>query len=108
VLLRVGLLIFLPAGTWDYPNAWLFMGLLFVPMFCVGLILFIKSPDMLQKRLHAKEKRQEQKGLIAVSSLLFVAGFVLAGFNFRFGWFLMPKGVVIAASILLLIGYGLR
>lgn len=106
-VLIVGLLTFLPAGTFHYPNAWLFMGLLFIPMFCVGIILIFKSPEMLEKRLNAKEKESQQKGLIVWSSLIFIVGFVLSGLNYRFGWFVLPVWVVIAAAVLLIVGYGL-
>lgn len=106
-VILVGLVTFLPAGTWNFPNAWLFMGLLFIPMFSVGMVLLVKSPEMLRKRLNAKEKETAQKGLILLSGVLFIGGFVLAGLNFRFGWLILPKGVVIAASVLLLAGYGI-
>lgn len=101
----VGLLTFLPAGTFNYPNAWLFMGLLFIPMICVGIILIIKSPKMLEKRLNAKEKESEQKGLVLWSALIFITGFVIAGLDFRFSWFELPLWLVIVAAILLLCGY---
>ena len=106
-LLLVGLLIFLPAGTFCYTYGWLFVGLLFVPMLIAGLVMLFKSPDFLKKRLDAKEKQATQKGVLAFSGLMFIAGFVVAGLDFRFGWSYMPDWVVIAASALFLIAYGL-
>jgi len=106
-LLLVGLLIFLPAGTFGYTYGWLFVGLLFVPMLIAGFVMFFKSPDFLKKRLDAKEKQTTQKGVLAFSGLMFIAGFVVAGLDFRFGWSYMPDWVVIAASALFLIAYGL-
>lgn len=104
-LLLVGLLIFLPAGTLGYPYGWLFLGLLFVPMLIAGFVMLYKSPDFLRKRLDAKEKQGKQKGVVAFSGLMFVAGFVVAGLDFRFGWSNMPRWVVITASVLFLIAY---
>ncbi len=106
-LLLVGLLIFLPAGTFHYVYGWLFAGLLFAPMLIAGFVMFFKSPDFLKKRLDAKEKQATQKGVLAFSGLMFIAGFVVAGLDFRFGWSYMPDWVVIAASVLFLIAYGL-
>ena len=106
-LLLVGLLIFLPAGTFHYTHGWLFAGLLFVPMLIAGFVMLFKSPDFLKKRLDAKEKQATQKGVLAFSGLMFIAGFVVAGLDFRFGWSYMPDWVVIAASALFLIAYGL-
>ena len=103
----VGALIFWPAGTWDYPYGWLFMGLLFIPMVIAGFVMLAKSPEFLAKRLDAKEKRNAQKGVLAYAGLMFVAGFVVAGLDFRFGWSVMPKTVTIVASVLFLIAYGL-
>ena len=104
-LLLVGLLIFLPAGTFAYPYGWLLVGLLFVPMLIAGFVMLFKSPDFLKKRLDAKEKQGKQKGVVALSGLMFIAGFVVAGLDFRFGWSKMPPWVVIAASALFLISY---
>ena len=106
-LLLVGLLIFLPAGTMRYTNGWLFVGLLFVPMLIAGFVMLAKSPEFLKKRLDAKEKQGTQKGVVAVSGLMFIAGFVVAGLDFRFGWSNMPVWVVITASVLFLIAYAL-
>ena len=106
-LLMVGLLIFLPAGTLSYANGWLLIGLLFVPMLIAGFVMFFKSPEFLAKRLDAKEKQATQKGVLAFSGLMFIAGFVVAGMDFRFGWSKMPQAVVIVASVLFLVAYGL-
>lgn len=106
-LLLVGALLFLPAGSFGYWNACLFMCLLFLPMLLLGIVLLIKSPTLLEKRLGAKEKEQTQKGVVAISGVLFVAGFVVAGLDFRFGWSEVPVWVVIAASAVLLLSYGL-
>jgi protein-S-isoprenylcysteine O-methyltransferase Ste14 len=106
-LLLVGLLLFLPAGTLWYPYGWLFLGLLFIPMLIAGFVMLAKSPDFLKKRLDAKEKQGTQKGVVAFSGLMFIAGFVVAGLDFRFGWSRMPTWVVITASVLFLAAYGL-
>ena len=106
-LLFVMVLLFLPAGTFGYPNGWLFIGLLFLPMLLLGAILFIKAPNLLEKHLNAKEKEGTQKGVVAFSALFFVAGFVIAGFDFRFGWSYVPSWAVAVASIILLISYAL-
>ena len=106
-LLLVGLLIFLPAGTLCYTYGWLFIGLLFVPMLIAGFVMLAKSPEFLKKRLDAKEKQGTQKGVVALSGLMFVAGFVVAGLDYRFGWSTMPTWVVITASVLFLVAYAL-
>lgn len=106
-LLMVGLLIFLPAGTLSYPYGWLLIGLLFGPMLIAGFVMLAKSPEFLKKRLDAKEKQAAQKGVVAFSGLMFVAGFVVAGLDFRFGWSDMPTWVVITASVLFLVAYAL-
>ncbi len=106
-LILVGLLLFLPAGSFAYPNGWLFIGLLFVPMLILGVVLLIKSPKLLEKRLDAKEKENTQKGVVAVSGLLFVVGFVVAGLDYRFGWSNVPSWVVITASVVVLVSYAL-
>lgn len=104
-LLMVGLLIFLPAGKLSYTYGWLFIGLLFVPMLIAGFVMFFKSPDFLAKRLDAKEKQATQKGVVALSGLMFVAGFVVAGLDYRLGWSRMPLSVTIIASALFLAAY---
>ena len=106
-LLLVGLLIFLPAGTLAYTCGWLLLGLLFAPMLIAGFVMLFKFPELLKKRLDVKEKQAAQKGVVAFSGLMFIAGFIVAGLDFRFGWSTMPDWVVIAASVLFLIAYAL-
>ena len=106
-LLLVGLLIFLPAGTLSYFCGWLLVALLFGPMFLAGLVMLWRSPDFLKKRLDAKEKQATQKSVVAFAGLMFIAGFVVAGLDFRFGWSAMPTWVVITASVLFLTAYAL-
>lgn len=98
-------MLFIPAGTIYYTNGWLFIGLLFVPMFIVGVVLFIKNPELLRKRLNAKEKESEQKEVVLFSGLMFLSGFMIAGFNYRFNWINISNIVVIIASILFLFSY---
>ena len=106
-LLLVGLLIFLPAGTLAYPYGWLLIGLLFGPMLIAGFVMMARSPEFLKKRLDAKEKQAAQKGVLALSGLMFIAGFVVAGLDFRFGWSDMPAWIVVSAAVLFLIAYAL-
>ncbi|MBR6352289.1 MAG: isoprenylcysteine carboxylmethyltransferase family protein [Firmicutes bacterium] len=106
-LLLAGLLLFLPAGTFGYWQAWLLIGILFVPMFIAGLIMMKKSPELLRKRLNVKEEQNEQKLVILFSGLLFLAVFVIAGLNFRFGWIVLPAAVSYAAAAVFLAGYAL-
>lgn len=106
-LLLVGLLIFLPAGTLAYPGGLLFLCLLFVPMLLMGIVMLARARDLLAKRLDAKEKQAAQKGVQSLAGLVFMAGFVLAGLDFRFSWSDVPLPVVIAASVIFLIGYAL-
>lgn len=106
-LIFVGLLLFLPAGTFAYPNGWLFIGLLFVPMLLLGVMLLIKAPDLLAKRLNNKESEGEQKAVVGLSLLMFLAGFILSALDFRFGWSHMPKAVVVVAAVILLVSYAL-
>ena len=106
-LLLVGLLIFLPAGTLAYPGGILFLCLLFIPMLLMGIVMLARARDLLAKRLDAKEKQAAQKGVQSLAGLVFIAGFVLAGLDFRFSWSDVPMPVVIAASVIFLIGYGL-
>ena len=98
-------LIFLPAGTIKFFNGWLFICLLFVPMLILGTVLFIKSPDLLKKRISSKETEKTQKGVIAFSALFFIAGFIVAGLDFRFGWSQLPLWATVAASVILLVSY---
>ena len=103
--LLVGLLIFLPAGTLAFAKGWLFMGLLFGPMFIAGLVMLAKSPEFLAKRLDVKEKRSAQQGVVKLSGLMFIAGFVVTGLDFRFGWSVMPRAVTVVAAVLFLLAY---
>ena len=104
-LLLMGLLLFLPAGTFAYPQAWLLIGILFVPMFLAGLVMLFKSPDLLRSRLNAKEEQADQKQVIALSGLMFIAAFVLAGLSFRFRWLLLPDWVSWVFAVVFLLGY---
>ena len=104
-VLVIGLLLFIPANTINYWNGWLFMGLLFIPMFIAGIVMMIKSPDLLRKRLNAKENENEQKLVILFSGLMFLFGFIIAGLNYRYNWIPMPNIVVIVSSILFLVAY---
>ena len=104
-LVMIGAMLFWPAGTFNYWNAWLFIALLFIPMFILGVILFIKDKELLRKRLKSKEKETEQKELILISLLLFIGGFIIAGFDFKYGWSYLPKEVTIVSSIILLVSY---
>ena len=104
-VLIVGLLIFVPAGTFCYWNAWLFMGLLFIPMLIAGIILMFKNPSLLKKRLDAKEKEADQKTVILLSGLMFIIGFVICGLNYRFKWISISNIVVIISSIIFTISY---
>ena len=106
-LLIVGLLLFLPAGTFAFWQAWLLIGILFVPMFLAGLVMMKKSPALLRKRLDAKEEQSEQRAVIALSGLMFLAAFLVAGLNFRFGWIVMPPWVSYAAAVVFLLAYAL-
>lgn len=104
-VLIIGTMLFIPAGTFEYWNAWLFMGLLFIPMFVAGIILMIKNPELLQKRLNSKEKETDQKKVIMFSGLMFVSGFIVAGLNYRFEWIELPNVVIAISSILFIIAY---
>ena len=101
----VGALIFIPAGTLDYFNGWLFMGILFIPMFIAGIVMIIKSPELLKRRLNAKEKESEQKEVLAFSGLMFIAGFVIAGLNYRYNWIVIPDYIALIAAGIFLIAY---
>lgn len=105
--LMLGALLFLPAGTLRYPNAWLYLALLFVPMFALGIVLFFKAPALLEKRLNAKEKVGTQKRVISASGVMFVAMFLLSGLDFRFGWSHLPAWLVIAAAVIQLASYAM-
>jgi len=101
----VGVLVFLPAGTLEFLNGWLFMGVLFVPMFVAGIVLMLKNPALLKKRLKAKEKQSEQNLVVKLSGLMFLVGFIIAGLNYRFDWYTLPLAVSVVATILFLIAY---
>lgn len=101
----IGLLIFLPAGTLNYFNGWLFMIVLFVPMFIAGIVMMIKNPSLLASRLDAKEKQKEQGIVIKLSGLMFVIGFILAGLDFRYGWIKLPSWLPYIFAILFILGY---
>ena len=103
-VLIVGLLLFIPGGL-DYRNGWIFMGLLFIPMFIAGLIMFFKNPDLLKRRLEAKESEDEQKIVILISGIMFIVGFLIAGLNYRYNWYIMPDIIVFCSSILFVISY---
>ena len=104
-LILVSILLFIPAGTLNYWNAWLFIGALFVPMLIFGIVLMIRNPELLRKRLNAKEKEAEQKSVILFGGLMFVGGFVVAGLDYRFQWLVLPEWLVIAATVVLLFAY---
>ena len=104
-ILIMGLLIFIPAGTVNYWNGWLLVGLLFIPMFLAGIVMMIKSPDLLKKRLNVKEKQGEQKQVILLSGLMFIAGFIVAGLNYRYGCVILPNIVIIISSIIFVLSY---
>ncbi len=106
-ILLIGLLIFLPAGTIYFTNGWILMGVLFIPMLLAGIVMMIKNPSLLQKRLNAKEKEREQSLVVKLSGLMFLAGFIVAGLDFRFNWLKLPKGVIIGAAFAFLIAYAL-
>ena len=101
----VGVLIFLPAGTLAFFNGWLLMGILFAPMFCAGIVMMFKNPELLQSRLDAKEKQKDQSMVVKLSGLMFLVGFIVAGLDFRFGWFTLPKGVAIGGAVVFLAAY---
>ena len=104
-VLIVGSLLFIPANTLQYWNGWLFMGLLFVPMFIAGIVLMIKNPELLKKRLNAKEKENEQKWVLLFSGLMFLSGFIVAGLNYRYSWIVLPNAVTIISLILFIVAY---
>lgn len=104
-VLMIGLLLFLPAGTFNYWNAWLLMGLLFIPMFILGLVLWLKDKELLKKRLNSKEKQSEQKQVIGMSLIIFILGFIIADLDFRYSWSNMPTAVIAVASIIFIIAY---
>ena len=106
-LILVGLLLFLPAGTFAFWQAWLFIGILFVPMLIAGFVMMFRSPELLRKRLNAKEEHKEQKAVVALSGIMFLAAFVIAGLNFRFKWFILPDWTVIVGTVVFLLAYAM-
>ena len=106
-LLACGVLLFLPAGTLAFPGGWRFLALLFLPMLLLGAVLLARAPELLEKRLQSRESSSAQRGVIGFSALLFLAGFLLAGLDFRFGWSQLPLWAVITACVVFLIGYGM-
>lgn len=104
-VLLVGLLIFLPAGTLSFTNGWLLMGILFIPMFCAGIVMMFKSPELLEKRLNIKEKQKGQSTIVKLSGLMFVTGFLVAGLGHRYQWYSLPMGVCVGAAIVFLLAY---
>ena len=106
-LLLTGTMLFIPAGTLAYRGAWLFIALLFTPILIMGVVLFIMNPELLRERLEMKEREKEQKSVVAISGLLLVASFIVAGLDYRFGWSHISNSVVLIASVVLLVGYGL-
>ena len=104
-LILVALLLFLPAGTLRYWNGWLFIGILFIPMFVAGIVMMFRAPELLKKRLSAKEEQQEQKAVLAFSGVMFLAAFIVAGLNFRFGWIVLPTWAAVAAAVVFLADY---
>ncbi len=106
-LILTGALIFLPAGSFEYWQGWLLMGILFIPMFIAGLVMMKKSPELLRKRLSAREEEAEQKMVIVLSGIMFLAAFIAAGLNFRFKWIVLPAWVSYASAVVFLLAYGL-
>lgn len=104
-ILLVGLLVFLPAGTFRYFEGWLFMGILFIPMLIAGIVMMAKNPGLLEARLNAKEKQADQSMVVKLSGLMFLAGFLVAGLDFRFGWSPLSKGVSVGAAVVFLAAY---
>lgn len=104
-VLLVGLLVFLPAGTLDYFQGWLFMAILFIPMFCAGVVMMIKNPGLLASRLDAKEERSKQSIVVKLSGLMFLCGFIVAGLGVRFEWYMLPTDVCIVGALLFIIAY---
>ena len=104
-LVLVGLLLFLPAGTMRFPGGWLFIAVLFMPMLIAGVVMALHSPELLKKRLNTKEKEAEQRSVVAMSGIMFVAAFVVAGLNFRYSWVVMPSWAAWCAAVLFLFSY---
>lgn len=106
-IILLGVLLFLPAGTLTWRDGWIFMGLLFVPMFLAGIVMYLKAPNLLRSRLNAKETQSEQQSVIKYSGLMFLAAFIIAGLNYRFGWIRFPRVIVIIGRVLFLLAYAM-
>lgn len=104
-VILVGLIIFLPAGSLEFVNGWLFLALLFIPMFFAGIVMMVKNPALLKSRLDAKEKQKEQDFVVKLSGLMFILGFIIAGLGFRFKWFILPTAITIIASVFFILAY---
>ena len=104
-IVLVGLLIFLPAGSLAFVNGWIFMGVLFVPIFIAGIVMMIKNPELLKKRLNAKEKQKDQSIIVKLSGLMFLAGFIVAGLGYRFSWYTLPLSFTIGGAIAFIVAY---
>ena len=104
-ILIIGLLFFLPAGKINYWNGWLLIGILFVPMFIAGIVMMIKSPELLKKRLNIKEKQGDQRLVVLFSAIMFIAGFIVAGLNYRYSWIILPDIAIIISSIIFVLSY---
>lgn len=103
----ISALLFLPAGTLHYKNGWIFISILFIPMLIMGIVLMLKNPELLQKRLNARESESDQKKVVAFSGIMFLLGFVTAGLNYRFQWLILSDWFVIIFSLVFLLGYGM-
>ena len=106
-VILLGVLLFVPAGTLAWPQAWLFLGILFIPMLCAGIIMMRKNPELLKKRLDAREEQDEQKEVVRLSGLMFLAAFIVAGLNYRFGWIVLPDWIPWVSAVIFLLSYGL-
>ncbi len=104
-VLLFSLLLFIPAGTIKFWNAWLLMGILFIPVLIAGIVLMIKNPELLRKRLNSKEKEDTQKSVLLLSGLVFLGGFIVAGLDYRFQWLVLPKQLIIAATVIFIFSY---
>lgn len=105
--ITVMLLVFVPAGTLNYINGWILIGILFIPMLIMGIMMSVKNPELLKKRLNTKEKISEQKNIIRFSGIIFLTGFIVAGLNYRFKWLIIPQWIVIVSSIIFLLSYAM-
>lgn len=106
-ILLVGLLVFLPAGTFSFFGGWMLMGVLFIPMFIAGIVMMLKNPALLKSRLDAKEKQKDQSLVVKLSGLMFLGGFIVAGLGVRFGWYMLPRWAIIVAAVVFLFAYAL-